>query len=43
MSKVTKALVLVAAVLLVATAGRGSQPASAGANGSPSFNVKPSC
>jgi hypothetical protein len=43
MSKATKALVLVAAVLLVATVGRGSQAASAASNGPPTLNVKPSC
>jgi hypothetical protein len=43
MSKATKALVLVAADLLVATVGFGSQAASAAANGPPSLNVKSSC
>jgi hypothetical protein len=43
MSKATKALVLVAAVLLVATVGLGSPAASAAVNGPPSLNVKPSC
>jgi hypothetical protein len=40
MSKATKALVLVAAGLLVATVGFGSQRASAAANDPPSLYVK---
>jgi hypothetical protein len=43
MSKATNALVPVAAVLLVATVGLGSQSTSAAAKGPPTLNVKPSC
>jgi hypothetical protein len=43
MSTATKTLVPVAAVLLVATVGLGSQAPSAAAKGPPALNVKPSC
>jgi hypothetical protein len=43
MSKATKALVPVAAVLLVAAVGLGCQATSAATKGPPTLNVKPSC
>jgi len=43
MSKATNALVPVAAMLLVATVGLGSQATSAAAKGPPNLNVSPSC
>jgi hypothetical protein len=43
MSKATKVLVPVAAVLLVATVGLEPQAVSAAAKGPPTLNVRPSC
>jgi hypothetical protein len=42
-SRATKPLMLVAAVLMVVIVGLGSKTASAAANGPPVLNVKPSC